>query len=201
MRMSVVLLAMMLSGSAFALDFYQDTVSSKLRTGRGYSSRSFQKQAQVSYAREGNRFVLIVSVGEPDSDFDDDLYFEFHGEIEKDGNDGERVKLYELSYGDRDDGGSGKCQPASDDCTLRFKWNIGGRSSAKGELVTEFSDDTVQLTFGITGYWFPDGRKKLDFSSTLQRSASASETCKLPSPGADLSAWLEGCATLARRNP
>jgi len=197
MRMVVVLLATMLAGSAFGLDFYQGVVPSELREGRGYSSRSYREKAQVSYAREGDRFVLIVSVGEYDPDANDyglDFYFEFHGEIERDG---ERVKLYELPYGDvRYDGGNGKCQPASDDCTLKFKWSIGRRSSARGRIVTEFSDDAVQLTFGITGFWFPVGQQKLDFSGTLQRSASASEACKLPKPGADLRAWVEDCESL-----
>ena len=197
MRMVVVLLAMVLTGSAFGLDFYQGAVPSELREGRGYSSRSYQEKAQVSYAREGERFVLVVYVGEYDSNANDygyDFYFEFHGEIERDG---ERVKLYELPYGDaRYDGGNGKCQLASDDCTLKFKWNIGRRSSAGGRIVTEFSDDAVQLTFGITGHWFPIGVQKLDFTGTLQRSASASEACELPKPGADLRAWVKYCASL-----
>ena len=194
MRILVVLLAMLLTGSAFGLDFYQGTVSSKLREGRGYSSRSSQEKAQVSYAREGDRFVLIVSVGEYDSDFGYDFYFEFYGEIERDG---DLVKLYDLPYGDkRYDGGEGKCQPASNDCTLKFKWNIGRRSSARGRIVTEFSDDAMQLTFGTTGFWFPIGQQKLDLTGTLQRSASASETCELPPPGADLSSWVEYCSSL-----
>ena len=184
----------LLAGSAYALDFYQGTVSSEFRKYRGYPSS--QQEAQVSYAREDNRFVLVVSIGELDPDFGYDFYFEFYGEIEKNG---DRVKLYEvLSYGEKDDGGDGKCQPASNDCTLWFKWNIGRRSSAKGKLVTEFTDDAVQLTFGITGYFFPIGQQKLDFTATLQHSASASETCKLPPPAvnADLNAWVKYCSSL-----
>lgn len=194
MRVFMVLLAMALAYPAFGLDFYQGVVPSKLREGRGYSSRSNQEKAQVSYAREGDRFVLIVSVGEYDSDFGYDFYFEFHGEIEKDG---DLVKLYELPYGDKKyDGGNGQCHPASDNCTLWFKWNIGRRSSAKGRIVTEFTDDAMQLTFGITGFWFLHGKQKLDLTGTLQRSASASENCELPVPGADLSSWAEYCASL-----
>lgn len=189
----VVLLTMVSVSPAFGLDFYQGTVPSELRKERGYSS----KEAQVSYAREGNRFVLVVSVGEYDPDsptFGYDFYFEFHGEIERDG---ERVKLYELPYGEvRYDGGDGKCRPASNDCTLWFKWNIGRRSSARGRIVTEFSDNAVQLTFGITGYWFPIGQEKLDLTGTLQRSSSASEVCKLPKPGTNIRVWVEQCASL-----
>ena len=190
---------LLLSASyAFGLDFYQGTVSSKLRS----DGHSYQKDAQVSYAREGNRFVIVVLIGERSSgfsEFGDDFYFEFYGEIEENG---DQVKLYELPYeGERYDGGAGQCLLDSNDCELKFKWGIdewgiGDRSSARGKIVTKFSDNTMELTFGITGYWFPDGRKKVDFTKKLQRSASASEGCNMPSPDVDLYAWIKHCSSL-----
>ena len=159
--------------------FYQDTVLVKFVRGRGNSAHAYQEELEVTYAHEGNRFILSV----------EEIWL-FYGEITQDG---DRVKLYDLDDGI--ESGNGKCR--LDGCKLWFKWNIGRRSSAGGRIVTKFIDDsTMELTLGMTGYWFPLGQEKIDFTSKLQRSASASEECKLPSPNADLSAWIDYCSSL-----
>lgn len=159
--------------------FYQDTVSVKLVRGRGNSASAKQVELRVTYAQEGDRFILSI----------EDTWL-FYGEITQDG---DRVKLYDLDDGV--ESGDGKCR--LDGCKLWFKWNIGRRSSARGRIVTKFIDDnTLELTFGMTGYWFWSGPEKIDFTSKLKRSASASEECNLPETSADLSAWIDYCSSL-----
>lgn len=164
---------------ADAFSFYQNTVSVKIVEGRSYLANNYQKEARVTYAQQDNRFILSV----------DDIWI-FNGKITKD-EDG--VTLYDLD--DESDSGHGKCD--ADGCKLWFKWNIGGRSSAKGRIVTKLIDNnTLELKFGMTGYWFPDGPMKVDFTDKLKKLPLASSKCNLPSPHADLHAWIDYCSSL-----
>ena len=199
MRLFILLPMVLLAGSAFGFEFYRGTLPAELREGRNYQT-SYHGDAVVSYARDGDRFLIVITFGEDgedDEDFVRPFYFSFYGRTEGNGN---RVKLYQLPYGDRVvDGGGGKCLPSvnfRDNCTLWFEWNIGRRSQAKGKLATKFSsDDALEITFGITGFFFPDGQQKLDFTGTLPRIKElSSEHCKkLPSPGDDLFDWADQC--------
>ena len=190
----VLLSAVLLTGSAFGFEFYRGTLPAELREGRGFLYSS-DVDAVVSYARDGDRFIIVVTVGEYSEDFGWDFDFVFYGRTEGNSN---QVKLYHLPYGDRvRDGGNGKCWPSadfSDNCTLWFKWNIGRRSQAKGKLATKFSEDALKITFGITGFWFFNGQQKLDFTGTLPRIKELPEHCKeLPSPGQGLLSWANQC--------
>ena len=196
MRLFVCLWAVLLSGSAFGLEFYQGTLPAELREGRGYNSISAE-DAVVSYARDGDRFLIVITVGDDDENFGYPFYFQFYGQIVGNGN---QVKLYHLPYGDQVvDGGDGECLSSNDlrdNCVLWFAWNIGRRSQAKGKLATKFSDGGLQITFGITGFWFPyGGQQKLDFEGILPRIKELpAEHCQeLPSPGSDLWDWANQC--------
>lgn len=195
MHLFVLLSVVLLAGSAFGFEFYRGTLPAELREGRGFHD-IYDEDAVVSYARDGDRFLIVVTVGEYSEDFGWPFYFEFYGRTE--GN-GSRVKLYHLPYGDREvDGGDGRCWPSidfRDNCVLWFDWNIGRRSQAKGKLATKFSDDALKITFGITGFWFPSGPQKLDLTGTLPRikELPAGHCKELPSPSDDLSYWASQC--------
>ena len=167
MRLFVLLSMVLLTNSAFGFEFYRGTVGVEIQD----SHDSYYEDAQVSYARDGDRFLITIAVkGYDYNDYgDSDFYFDFYGRIESSG---DRVKLYYLPFGNReDDGGGGKCMPhttSRDDCILWFSWD-GSSSEAKGKLETKFSDDELKITFGITGFWFMSGKLKADFTGTLDR--------------------------------
>lgn len=196
MRLFILLLVGLLSGAAFGLEFYRGTLPDELREGRGFL-RTSEEDAVVSYARDGDHFLIVITVGDDDEDFGYPFYFQFYGRTVGNGN---QVKLYHLPYGDRVvDGGDGECLPSNDfhdNCVLWFDWNIGQRSQAKGKLATKFSDDGLKITFGITGFWFPyGGQQKLDFEGTLPRIKEfpIGRCQELPSPGANLWDWANQC--------
>lgn len=185
MRLFVLLSIVLLTNSAFGFEFYRGTVDVEIQD----SHDSYYKDAQVSYARDGDHFLFTVAVKNY-------FYFDLYGRVESNG---DRVKFYHLPYGDweNDGGGDGKCLPhttSRDDCFLWFDWNLG-RNQAGGKLVTKFSDDALKITFGITGFWFPDGELKADFTSTLDRIKTLpAEHCKeLPSPIDNPYDWTDQC--------
>ena len=197
MRLFVLLSVALLAGSAFGFEFYRGTLPAELREGRGYRN-IYNTDAEIKYARDGDRFLIVVTAGKYSEDFGWDFGFEFYGRTEGNGN---QVKLYHLPYGEREvDSGDGKCWSSSDfrdNCILWFDWNIGHRSQAKGKLATKFSKDALKITFGITGFWFPFGQQKLDLTGTLPRIKELpAEHCKeLPSPSDNLSYWANQCAS------
>lgn len=195
MRLFVLLSIALQAGSAFGFEFYRGTLPAELREGRGYRN-IYNIDAEINYARDGDRFLIVITAGEYSEDFGWDFSFEFYGRTEHSGS---WVKLYHLPYGDREvDGGNGRCWPSidfRDNCVLWFDWNIGRRSQAKGKLATKFSNNALKITFGITGFWFIIGQQKLDLTGTLDRiKRLPAEHCnKLPSPSDDLSYWASAC--------
>ena len=187
-----VIISLFLSSQAlsngYPFYFYQKNLPVKFVEGHGDSANSYQEDMKVTYAYKGSRFIL--SVGN---------VWLFYGELAKEREEtssGYRVKLYDLYS----ESGNGKCHHGRrDGCTLGFKWSGRRKENTEGHMLiyTNFlDDDTLELKFDITRHLSTDDQEKINLTGKLEKLDSASEICTLPSPNADLQAWIDYCSSL-----